>query len=83
MDGFRGESFPAISGAGEHGAIIHYRATAESDRPIRPDECYLTDSGGQYPDGTTDVTRAVWTGPGAPPTELRDRYRTGPGRAAC
>jgi len=74
VQGFRGESFPAISGAGEHGAVIHYRATAETDRPLRPDETYLIDSGGQYPDGTTDVTRTVWTGPGTPPAELRDRF---------
>jgi len=71
---FRGESFPAISGAGEHGAIIHYRATPESDRPIRPNEVYLIDSGAQYLDGTTDVTRTVWTGPGAPPEALRERF---------
>jgi len=71
---FRGESFPAISGAGEHGAVIHYRVTAASDRAIRADEAYLIDSGAQYPDGTTDVTRTVWTGPGAPPAELRDRF---------
>ena len=71
---FRGESFPAISGAGEDGAIIHYRATAATDRPLRANEAYLTDSGGQYPDGTTDVTRTVWTGPDAPPGELRDRF---------
>ena len=69
---FRGESFPAISGAGEHGAIIHYRVSPETDRPIRADELYLIDSGGQYPDGTTDVTRTIWTGPGTPPAELRD-----------
>ncbi len=73
VDGFRGESFPAISGAGEHGAIIHYRVTEESNRPIRPDEVYLIDSGGQYPDGTTDITRTVWTGPDEPPAELRER----------
>ena len=72
--GFRGESFPAISGAGEHGAVIHYRVTPESDRAIRPDEVYLIDSGGQYEDGTTDVTRTVWTGPGTPPNELRARF---------
>ncbi len=62
VEGFRGESFPAISGAGEHGAIIHYRVTEETDRPIRPDEVYLIDSGGQFLDGTTDITRTVWTG---------------------
>ena len=71
---FQGESFPAISGAGEHGAIIHYRVTPESDRPIRSDEVYLIDSGAQYLDGTTDVTRTVWTGPGTPPAELRERF---------
>jgi Xaa-Pro aminopeptidase len=70
----RGESFPAISGAGEHGAIIHYRVSADTDRPIRPDEPYLIDSGGQYRDGTTDVTRTVWTGPGTPPLLLCERF---------
>ncbi|WP_158925872.1 aminopeptidase P family protein [Acidisphaera sp. S103] len=73
VDGFRGESFPAISGAGEHGAIIHYRVTDDSNRAIRPDEVYLIDSGAQYPDGTTDITRTLWTGPGDPPETVRDR----------
>jgi Xaa-Pro aminopeptidase len=73
VEGFRGESFPAISGAGEHGAIIHYRVTDESNRRIKPNEVYLIDSGAQYPDGTTDITRTVWTGPGDPPDEVRDR----------
>ena len=71
IDGFRGESFPAISGAGEHGAIIHYRVTEESNRPIRPNEVYLIDSGAQYIDGTTDITRTVWTGPDEAPAEVR------------
>ncbi|CAA9223672.1 MAG: Xaa-Pro aminopeptidase [uncultured Craurococcus sp.] len=71
---FQAESFPAISGAGENGAIVHYRVTPASNRPIRPDECYLTDSGGQYLDGTTDVTRTLWTGPGPAPQTLRARY---------
>ena len=71
---FRGESFPAISGAGEHGAIMHYRVSEETDRPIRPDELYLIDSGGQFSDGTTDITRTVWTGLGEPPADLRDRF---------
>ncbi|MCL2428604.1 MAG: aminopeptidase P family protein, partial [Alphaproteobacteria bacterium] len=70
---FRGESFPAISGAGEHGAIIHYRVTNETDRAINPGELYLIDSGGQYLDGTTDITRTVWTGPAHPPDEIRSR----------
>jgi Xaa-Pro aminopeptidase len=67
---FRGESFPAISGAGEHGAIIHYHPTPASDRPIRPNEVYLIDSGGQYLDGTTDITRTIWTGPGPAPAAI-------------
>ncbi len=74
LPGFRGESFPAISGAGEHGAIIHYRVTPESNRAIGPNEVYLIDSGGQFEDGTTDVTRTVWTGPGAPPAALRAQF---------
>ena len=69
---FRGESFPAISGAGEHGAIIHYRVTPDSNRPIKPDEVYLIDSGGQYDDGTTDITRTIWTGPNAAPASIKD-----------
>jgi Xaa-Pro aminopeptidase len=71
---FHGESFPAIAGAGEHGAIMHYRVTPETDREIRPNEVFLIDSGGQYLDGTTDVTRTVWTGPSLPPAEVRDRF---------
>ena len=72
--GFKGESFPAITGAGEHGAVIHYRASSKTDRAIGPDEVYLIDSGGQFEDGTTDITRTIWTGPGAPPAELRARF---------
>lgn len=74
VDNFREESFPAISGSGPNGAIIHYRVTPETDRVLGADEVYLIDSGGQYPDGTTDVTRTVWTGPGVPPDEIRDRF---------
>ncbi|HEY8611285.1 MAG TPA: aminopeptidase P family protein [Roseomonas sp.] len=73
-DRFRAESFPAIAGAGEHGAIIHYRATETSNRAVKPNESFLLDSGAQYLDGTTDITRTLWTGPGAPPAELRTRY---------
>ena len=69
VDGFRGESFPAISGAGEHGAIIHYRVTEESDRPIRCQRGLPDRLGAQYLDGTTDITRTVWTGPSVPPAE--------------
>ncbi|HET6305911.1 MAG TPA: aminopeptidase P family protein, partial [Rhodopila sp.] len=73
VEDFRGESFPAISGAGEHGAIIHYRVTDASNRKIKPNEVYLIDSGAQYPDGTTDITRTIWTGPADPPAELREQ----------
>jgi len=72
-ENFRGESFPCISGAGEDGAIIHYRVTPETNRAIRANETYLNDSGAQYLDGTTDLTRTVWTGPADPPAEIRDR----------
>jgi Xaa-Pro aminopeptidase len=72
--GFVAESFPAISGAGENGAIVHYRVTEATNRPIHANECYLIDSGGQYPDGTTDITRTLWTGPGPAPASLRARY---------
>lgn len=74
LPGFVGESFPAISGAGEHGAIIHYRASAASDRPIRANEIYLINSGAQFPEGTTDVTRTIWTGPANPPEALAERF---------
>ena len=55
-------SFDTISAAGEHGAIVHYRVTEESNRPLRRGELYLVDSGGQYRDGTTDITRTVFIG---------------------
>ncbi|MFP4274421.1 MAG: aminopeptidase P family protein [Paracoccaceae bacterium] len=59
-------SFDTISGAGPHGAIVHYRVTEETDRPLGAGELYLVDSGGQYRDGTTDITRTVAIGdPGA------------------
>ncbi len=74
IDLFRGESFPAISAAGEHGAIMHYRVTTETNRPIHPNELYLIDSGAQYSDGTTDITRTIWTGPASPPPALCERF---------
>ncbi len=67
-------SFDTISGAGPHGAIMHYKASAETDRRIDPSSVYLCDSGGQYADGTTDVTRTIWVGPGTPPAEVKDRF---------
>jgi Xaa-Pro aminopeptidase len=65
-------SFDTISGAGPNGAIVHYRVTEETNRPIEMDSLYLVDSGGQYPDGTTDVTRTVAIG--TPTAEMRDRF---------
>ena len=55
-------SFPTISGAGPDGAIVHYRVTAKTDRTIVPGELFLIDSGGQYEDGTTDITRTIAVG---------------------
>lgn len=71
-DLFRGLSFPTISGSGPNGAIVHYRVTEQSDRELRPGELYLVDSGGQYLDGTTDVTRTVAIG--KPSAEMKDRF---------
>ena len=56
-------SFDTISGAGPNGAIIHYRVTDKTNRPVGKGELLLVDSGGQYPDGTTDVTRTIAIGP--------------------
>jgi len=67
-------SFDTISGAGPNGAVVHYRVSEETNRPLEPGSVYLVDSGGQYPDGTTDITRTVWIGPGEPPAEVRDRF---------
>lgn len=55
-------SFDTISGAGPNGAVIHYRVTRETNRPLKPGELYLIDSGGQYRNGTTDITRTVAIG---------------------
>ena len=55
-------SFDTISGAGEHAAIMHYRVTTETDRPLKDGELFLIDSGAQYINGTTDITRTVAIG---------------------
>ena len=55
-------SFPTISGAGPNGAIVHYRVTRKTNRRIAPGELFLIDSGAQYEDGTTDITRTVAIG---------------------
>jgi Xaa-Pro aminopeptidase len=65
-------SFPTISGAGPNGAIVHYRVTESSNRRIGMNELFLVDSGAQYEDGTTDVTRTVVVGD--PTDEMRDRF---------
>ena len=56
---FKFLSFPTISGTGPNGAIIHYKATRETDRKLKKGDIYLVDSGGQYEFGTTDVTRTI------------------------
>ncbi|MGJ4909925.1 aminopeptidase P family protein [Bradyrhizobium sp. SZCCHNS3002] len=65
-------SFPTISGTGPNGAIVHYRVTRKSNRRIMPGDLLLIDSGAQYQDGTTDVTRTIAVG--APTEEMRDRF---------
>ena len=60
---FRGISFDTIAGYAEHGAIVHYEATPETDIPLRPEGFLLLDSGAQYLDGTTDITRTIALGP--------------------
>lgn len=67
-------SFDTISGAGPNGAVVHYRVSEETNRALEPSSIYLVDSGGQYLDGTTDVTRTVWVGPGEPTAEMKDRF---------
>ncbi len=73
---FRGLSFPTISGAGPHGAIVHYRVTEATDRSLRPGEIYLLDSGAQYLDGTTDVTRTLFVAGGKAPTAAMKEHFT-------
>ena len=60
---YRGLSFDTIAGYGPHGAIVHYEATPDSDVPLRPEGFLLLDSGAQYLDGTTDITRTIALGP--------------------
>ena len=65
-------SFDSISGAGPNGAIVHYKASPETNRPFDQNSLYLIDSGGQYADGTTDITRTLAIG--TPTNEMRDRF---------
>ncbi len=79
LESFRAEdddlkdlSFDSISGAGPNGAIVHYRVTTNTNRKLEKNSLFLIDSGGQYPDGTTDITRTVPIG--TPTSEMRDRF---------
>ena len=65
-------SFPTIAGTGPNGAIVHYRVTRKTNRRIAPGDLLLIDSGAQYEDGTTDVTRTIAIG--EPTHEMRDRF---------
>jgi Xaa-Pro aminopeptidase len=65
-------SFPTIAGAGQNGAIVHYRVTRATNRRIGMNDLFLIDSGGQYEDGTTDITRTVAVG--LPSAEMRRNF---------
>ena len=69
---YMGESFDCISSAGPNAADNHYSPTPETNRQIRKNETFLLDNGGQYLDGTTDVTRTIFVG--NPPEEIKNRY---------
>jgi len=69
---YRGSSFEAISAAGPNAAVVHYRASAETNRRLEPGTPYLIDSGAQYLDGTTDITRTVAVGEAG--AEIRDAF---------
>ncbi|MBL4665817.1 MAG: aminopeptidase P family protein, partial [Sneathiella sp.] len=71
-ENFKDTSFSTISGAGPNGAIVHYRATEASNRKLEIGNLYLVDSGGQYLDGTTDITRTVAIGTAT--DEMKDRF---------
>ena len=85
LEGFRREagdlrdtSFDTISAAAGHAALPHYKVDEDSNIPIPPGSIYLVDSGGQYPAGTTDITRTVWIGSkdghSEPSAEMKDRF---------
>ena len=69
---YRGLSFETISSYGEHGAVVHYAVKPATDIPVKPEGIYLVDSGSQYSDATTDITRTVCLG--EPTDEQRDRF---------
>jgi Xaa-Pro aminopeptidase len=70
--GLKDLSFDSISGAGPNGAIVHYRVTTKTNRRLARGSLFLIDSGGQYLDGTTDITRTVAIGRASP--EMKDRF---------
>ena len=79
LEGFRRDtgllkdiSFPTIAGAGSNGAIVHYRVTRKTNRQIEPNELFLIDSGAQYEDGTTDITRTLLVG--TPSADMRRNF---------
>ena len=69
---FRDLSFPTFSGAGSNGAIVHYRASPDTEKLLEPGTLYLLDSGAQYLDGTTDITRTIAIG--NPSDEMRENF---------
>ncbi len=69
---YKGQSFPAIAGAGANGAVVHYRATPETDRPLGQDTLFLLDTGGQYLYGTTDITRTISIG--TPTDQMKQNF---------
>ncbi|MEZ5757896.1 MAG: aminopeptidase P family protein [Emcibacteraceae bacterium] len=69
---FQGNSFATISGAGPNGAIVHYKVTENTCRKLEKDMLYLVDSGGQYLDGTTDITRTIAIG--TPTEQQKDHF---------
>ncbi len=69
---FRDLSFETIAGSGPHGAIVHYRSSEKTNRKLEAGELFLLDSGAQYQDGTTDITRTIAIG--TPTPEMKDRY---------
>ncbi len=76
-EGYKGPSFPTIAGSGPHGAIVHYRASKQSNRRAQAGELFLLDSGGQYEGGTTDVTRTLFVPApkgGMPSADIKDHY---------
>ncbi len=71
-EGYKGESFATIAGYAGHGAIVHYSATPESNATLKPESLLLIDSGAQYLDGTTDITRTIALG--TPTEEQRHNF---------